>query len=69
MKDDFMNVDFIPRSGKKMIIDFMNGTWANPDDFIPDNFNDFVIVWVDESMTDQQIDDYIFSIYSYFVPF
>lgn len=31
--------------------------------------NDFVIVWLDESMTDQQIDDYIFSIYSYLVPF
>lgn len=27
MKDDFVNFDLTPRSGKKMIIDFMDGSW------------------------------------------
>lgn len=59
----FSASDFTPRFGKKFIVDFLNGTWCYPADFENHDSDDFLMRWVDESMTDQQIGDYVRSVY------
>ena len=46
--------------GKKLIVNFGDGTWKYPYQLSDtDNPNFFFTEWVDESMTDFQIDDYV----------